>query len=251
MGTSSSRTNIVATPAILLFSFHRRDNLCAVDKLAIVPVLMNHFHLLWLFMQQGAWCAFWHLVAMVGVIGTCHVLTIHNLVKHKDRYYRNRWRFIIVHRLIRAVAFYVGSSFLKLEKFAEEPFHGLLGLDQPQPLASLLAFVRPLVLRTGCMLGYGYVFMFPINFSLQLCLHIACLPGFLMNSADTAKILERPEYAGHVCAVYNGLEWLVPGLDYHTRSKADDAGCTPHASLVLAHTVRHCSILRRWRSNNI
>lgn len=198
---------------------------------------MNNLQILWLLYQQGNWYSLWVFVAMDCVIAASHALSLYNLLKRKDFYYRNRWRFIMLHRVIRAFAFYIGSSFMQPDDFVTEPFHGLLGLDQTRQMTSTLSFVRTLVLRSGCMLGCGYVFIFPTNFSLTLGLHIACLPGFLRHGADTAKYLQRPEYWGHTCAVYNSLEGLVPGLDYHTHSKADDTGCNPHAPLVLAHTV--------------
>lgn len=221
-----------------------RDNLCTVDKLAVLSVVFNNCTILFILYQERAWSAFWHYLALFLVILATHALSLHHLRTSREAYYRHkRQHFIIAHRLIRAGALIVGSWFIDPDT-AAQPWIGL-GMHHPSdqtPPTYIWNFVRQLILRTCVFFGVMYVFIFPASFYLQLALHLTCLPGFLMCGLATARVLQRPEYLGHTCGLYNAIEWMLPGPPY-THPEGARISCSPHAALVLTSTVRSWLLL--------
>lgn len=182
------------------------------------------------------------------------------LYTNKELYYRQRTRWMVVQRTIRAIGFYFFSFYINLSMseqpvfierislrgFPSEP--GSQGMSVQDALDSdwrlpaavyrVATVLRVLVSRTGAMVCYHHTFTCPTEFWLCLVFQTAMVPGLMWNAVATAKmqVSNNPEYQQTICSMYRVIQHLTV-LPVDSQAVSGAGNCPSGAPLTVAVTV--------------
>lgn len=215
-----------------------KKNLCTIDKLALVAVLVNNISFIYMYYHTGNAPNFWFYTGscIIFMLSQCAAFVYQ--ISDPDRYYRHRIRIIVAQRLYRAVICLITAIVMEHDPFATQSM--VQWGDHPP---SAWQLIRPLFVRTGLLYAFMFMFTFPTKFVLQLPLHTALLPGFYYSIRTVNRILESPEFRDVSSFVYGRFEWLLPASDVFMRAEEAWERCSPLAGQVLVSTVREAAVL--------
>lgn len=221
-------------------SSQTKDKLCAIDRMALLTVVINNVGICLLFKEEYPSVSKWYsLCALLFVV--LQLIALREMQTDKERYCSHRTWYQLVQRLSRLLAFY--AFYVYMSCFAPIAVDAQSGMNFLVSNAHFVSHIREyvtlskwLLIKTGFFIVSLPLVNFPVNFRLQLLLHSCALPCMLLSSLATGQRLRHSDLWHAACSSYEVLRrsTLVPCIQ---SSPGAECQCPDNAGVVLAVTV--------------